>query len=102
MVIVANDAQDTSRNGGAAIAAWFPLHQNEFDVVLDYRIRFVGLAKERRAIAFDLIGRVCDFVPNDGSKVVVSNGPAVLLNRSVKRNHGVPGKILKPGLAGRS
>ena len=38
------------------------LHQNELDIILDYRVRFVGLSQETAAPVFYFMSSICDLV----------------------------------------
>jgi hypothetical protein len=69
------------------------LHEDEFDVVFDDGIGFVGFAEESAA-AGDFILGVGDLVPDDRGEVVEANCFAMFLNRGVKRNNSVPAVVL--------
>src|SRR5258708_31112619 len=87
VVLVGDHAEHASGQGWRAIAARLPLHQNEFDVVLDDRIGFVRLAEKTAAISICLIHCICDFVPDDRREIGEAQATAVLLDRSGPRNH---------------
>ena len=93
MVLGRYNAQQFCRDIGGTVSAGFPLHQNEFDVILDYGVRFVWLSQKPGAI-FDFVNRVGYFVPDDWGQVIESDLSATLLDRRVKRNDGVPTFIL--------
>jgi hypothetical protein len=57
---------------GRSITSWFPLHQDEFHVVLDDRIRLVRFPQKLGPV-LDFIGRIGDFVPDNGIEVVETN-----------------------------
>jgi hypothetical protein len=90
MVSIADDTKDTCCNRGTSIAARLALHQDELDIVLDYRIGLVRLSEERGSIAFNFVRGIRNFVPNYWSQIVVSDASAVLLDRRMKWDHGVP------------
>ena len=47
-----------------SVATWFPLHQNEFDVIFDYRIRLIGFAKKFAAV-LNFITGIGNLMPDD-------------------------------------
>jgi hypothetical protein len=73
-----------------------PQHENEFDIVLDHRIRFVGLTKEAGAV-LDLVRGIGNFVPDDWGEIVEADSLAVNLNRRMKRHNSVTTTIHAPG-----
>ena len=60
--------------------------------LLNHGIGFVRLAEKARS-GLHLVDGIGNLMPNDGRQVVDPKIPAVLLNRGMKRNHGVPAII---------
>ncbi len=69
-----NHTQPTLRLGWISIAPRFPLHQDEFYVILDYRVRLVGLT-EKLAAVISFETRVRYLVPDDRVEVVKTDFP---------------------------
>jgi hypothetical protein len=57
------------------VSSGLALHEDEFHVVLDNCVRFVGFSQELRSI-LNFVGGVCNFMPNDWIQVVESNPSA--------------------------
>src|SRR2546426_135887 len=93
VVFRGNDAQYPGRYIGSAVAARFAFHQNEFNVVLDDRVRLIRLAEKARSV-FDFVNGIGDLMPDDRSQIVKPDSATVLLNRGVKRYHRVSPEIL--------
>ena len=94
--------QQAERARGTArppVAAGLPLHQDEFDVVLDHGVGFVRLAQKAAGAALHLVRRVRDLVPDDRRQVVEPDRSAALLDGSMQRNHGVSATVLASGQA---
>ena len=72
------------------VAAWLAKQENELDVVLDDRIRFVGLAKKRRSVPSNLRHSIRDLVPDDRGERVKPYFLAVHLNMRVQGFNKVP------------
>src|SRR5262245_26540784 len=79
MVPVGEQAENLRRDVRRTVAAWLPLHQDEFDIVLDDRVRLIGLAEERRAVTLRFEPGVGDLVPDDRGQVIIPHRPAMLL-----------------------
>ena len=73
---------------GFAITAGFALHQNKFNVIFYYRIRFIGFAEKIIPIG-DFIGGIGNFMPNNRGKIVKTNLSTTFLYRSMKWNNGM-------------
>src|SRR6266702_5968554 len=87
LVILSGDhAEHSSGERWRAIAARFALHQDEFNVVLDDRVRLVRLPEKTASVARRLINRVGDLVPDDRREIGETQMTAMLLDRRVKRN----------------
>jgi len=95
MRVFGDHAQHAGGNGGLAVAARLALHEDELDVVLDDRVRLVGLAQKTGAV-LHLIGRVGDLVPDDRGQIVEADLAAALLDRGMERDHGMPALVLAP------
>ena len=72
--------QHPCRNTRAAVSAGLPLHKDEFDVIFDYSIGLVGLAKKSAAITLGLINGVGYLVPDNRSEVAEPDPPAMFLD----------------------
>lgn len=83
MVFIRNDAQKPRRITRTSIPTRLSLHEYEFDIILDNGIGLIRLAQKSRAPILDLVNDIGDLVPDDRSKIVVSNFAAVFLNGSV-------------------
>lgn len=79
--------------GRAAVAAGLALHEDEFDIIFDDGIGFVGFTEEAGA-ALDFIFSVGDFVPNDGGEVIEADGFAVVLDGCVEGDNRVAAIVL--------
>ena len=77
-----------------SITAGLPLHQDEFDIVLDHGVWFVRLAEEARAVPLHLVDGIGDLMPDDRSQVVVADLATMSLNRRVQRDDGVATFVL--------
>ncbi len=86
MLLSGDHAQDPCGQRRAAIPPWFSFHQNEFDVVLDDAIRFIGRSQKASPIPASLIHRIRYLVPDDRRQIVESQPPAPLLNRCMQRH----------------
>lgn len=75
-----DDTQYSSRNRWAAVAATLALHQDEFNIVLNDGVGFVGFTQETASVPFCLILGVSDLMPDDRRKVRETDGAAVLLD----------------------
>jgi hypothetical protein len=68
LVTVSGDHTEYARRDArAAVPAGLALHQNELNVVLNDRIRLIGLTEETAAITLGLINGVCNLAPDNGS-----------------------------------
>src|ERR1017187_7240734 len=94
VVCVGNNAQDSRGQIRGAIAARPPLHQDEFNVVLDDGIRLIWLAQKAGAVTGRFKLGVRDFVPDDGGKIIEADCSAVFLNGCVQGNDRVAASIL--------
>lgn len=99
VVGLGDDAKDSGRQVGGAVTAGLSLHQDEFDVILDNGVGFVGLAQEGRPVSLGLELRVGDLVPNDRGQVVEADGPTMFLDRSMEGYYGMPAAVLAAGKA---
>jgi len=94
LVILRRDnTENPGGNRRAPVPAVLPLHEDELDVILDDRVRLIGLAEEGAAV-LHLIDGVCDLVPDDRSEVVEPDLPAVFLDRRVQRHDRVSALVL--------
>ena len=73
---------------GFAITAGFALHQNKFDVIFYYRIRFIGFAEKTTPVG-NFMGGIGDFMPNNRGKIVKTNLSTTILYRSMKWNNSM-------------
>src|SRR6266571_2842676 len=80
IVLRGDHAEHASGEGRRTIAARLALHQDEFDVVLDDRIRLVRLPEKTASVARRFIDGVGDLVPDDGRKIGEAQKTAVLLD----------------------
>src|ERR1700722_15285039 len=97
MILRGNHTQNLCGRVGRSVPTRLPFHQDEFDVVLNPRIRLVGFSKKTRRTILNLVRGIRNLVPNDGGQVIKSQLAAMLLNRGMERNHGVPATIFPPG-----
>ena len=95
-VFPGEQAQGPGGRGGPAVAARFPLHQDELDVVLDDRVGLVGLPEEPSRAPIDLVGGVRDLAPDDRRQIVEAEPPAALLDGSMKGDHRMPAGVPSP------
>jgi len=72
--------------------------QDIFDLVLDDRVRLVGLAQKRSAVPSDLGSRVGNLVPKNRDQVIETNLEALPRDVSVHGNHAVASRFA-PGQA---
>ena len=96
MIIRRDNTENSSCYTRRTVSAWFPFHQYELNVILDYRIWLVRLAKKSRSI-IRFIRRIGNLVPNDGSEIVKSDLAAALLYGRMKRHHRVTPAIFASG-----
>ena len=68
------------------VAARLALHQDELDIVLDDRVRFIGFPEELAAVAYLVVG-VRNLVPNDRVEVVKAEMPASHGNICMQRDN---------------
>src|SRR6266487_1229217 len=83
-----NHAQLALPFGWFPIPTRLPLHENELDIVLYYRVRFIGLAQEPRSV-IDFKARVSDLIPNDRGEVVEPMLSAMHDDVGVERNYNM-------------
>ena len=85
MVLRRDHAEYPGGRVGLAVAARFPLHEDELDVILDHRVGLERLPQETRGPGHFVNG-VGNLVPDDGCQVVEADFSAVLLKpmRSLK------------------
>ena len=95
VVFFADDTEDSLPLSWAAISTRLALHEHEFDVILDDRVRFVRLTEKPSAAGYLILG-VGDLVPDDRREIVESNFFATLLDRCVKRDNGMPAVVFLP------
>src|SRR6266849_7392007 len=89
VAVFGDHAEDARGQVSSAVASWFPLHEDEFYVIFDDRIRFVWFSQKAGAVALDFVLRVSDLVPDDRRQVVKTYRPAMFLNRRVQRHDRV-------------
>src|SRR5712692_68769 len=94
VAVLGDHAENARGQVRSAIASGFPLHEDEFNIILDDRVRFIWFSQKTRAVALDLVLRVGDLVPDDRRQIVKTHRPAMFLNRSVKRDDGVSAIVL--------
>src|SRR2546427_947683 len=94
VVLRGDHAEHASGKRRRAIAARLALHQDEFDVVLDDRVRLVRLPEKTASVARRFINRVGDLVPDDGREIGEAQVTAVLLDRRVQRNDRMDARVL--------
>src|SRR6266567_1726006 len=98
MILVRNNTQNSGGEVGRPVPSRLSLHQDEFDIVLNYRVWFVRLPQKAGAI-LNFISCIGDFVPDDRGKIVKAHHATVLLNRRMQVYNGVAAVILPSGKA---
>src|SRR5271169_5119630 len=88
VIIGGNQAKYFRRNVRGPIPAWLSLHQNKLNIVLDDRVRLIGLPQKPGA-PLNLVRGVGNLMPDNRSEVVKTDPSAVFLNRGMKRYHGM-------------
>lgn len=74
-----DNAKNTRGHARASVPSGLPLHENELNVILDYRIRLIRFSKEAATVSVSFISRVSNLVPNNRRKVAKAYSPAMLL-----------------------
>src|SRR5574337_582160 len=93
MVSFRNNAQYPHGWRGVAVAPWLSLHENVFDVILNYRIGLVWLAQKTRPILNLKLG-IGDLMPNYGRKIIETDSPAPFLNACMEGYNSMPPMLL--------
>jgi len=78
--------------GRLPVSSRLALHENEFHVVFDDGVGFIRFAQELRPVRY-FIGRIGDFMPDDGVQVVKADSPANDTNVRMEGKYEVSSKI---------
>ena len=95
VVVGRDDAQHACFRGRSAIRSRFALHEDELEVVLDHRIRLVGLP-EKASSAVYFVRCVRYLAPDDRRQVVEADATTLFLDRCMQRHHGVTPPVTAP------